>query len=339
MADVLFLTHERYLDHDLGRGHPERPDRLRAVLQGIQEAGLGEALRPIVPRAATVAELELSHDSALVASIAALGAGGGGWLDADTAMNEHSYDAAVLAAGAGLTAIEALDRGDADSAFCAVRPPGHHATPTRAMGFCLFNNVAVTAAALAERGERVLVVDYDAHHGNGTQDVFWSDPRVAYISYHQYPLYPGSGGLRELGGGPGRGTTLNLPLPAGSTGDAYRAGVDEVIAPFVAAFEPTWILISAGFDAHRADPITDLGLSAGDYSDLTKELLHLVPAGRRIVFLEGGYDLEALRHSAAACVAAMAGERLIAEAPTSGGPGREVVAAAVLVQQELTHLG
>ena len=339
MADVLFLTHERYLDHDLGRGHPERPDRLRAVLQGIHDAGLGEALRPMVPRAATVAELERSHDPTLVASIAALGAGGGGWVDADTAMNEHSYDAAILAAGAGLTAIDALDQGVAESAFCAVRPPGHHATPARAMGFCLFNNVAVTAAALAERGERVLVVDYDAHHGNGTQDVFWSDPRVAYISFHQYPLYPGSGGLREVGGGAGRGTTLNLPLPAGSTGDAYRAGVDQVVAPFVASFEPTWVLISAGFDAHRADPITDLGLSAGDYSDLTTDLLDFVPAGRRIVFLEGGYDLDALRHSAAVCVAAMAGERLIAEPPTNGGPGREVVAAAVLVQHELANIG
>ena len=339
MADVLFLTHERYLDHDLGRGHPERPERLRAVVEGIHEAGLGEALRPIVPRAATLAELELAHDPALVASIVAIGASGGGWLDADTAMNEHSYDAAVLAAGAGLTAVEALALGRADSAFCAVRPPGHHATPTRSMGFCLFNNVAVTAAALAERGERVLVVDYDAHHGNGTQDVFWSDPRVAYISFHQYPLYPGSGGLREVGSGAGRGTTVNLPLPAGATGDAYRAGVDQVIAPFAATFQPTWLLISAGFDAHRADPITDLGLSAGDYSDLTAELLALVPAGRRIVFLEGGYDLEALRHSAAACVAAMAGERLVPEPPTSGGPGRDVVAAAALVQDELTHLG
>ena len=339
MADVLLLTHERYLDHDLGRGHPERPDRLRAVLQGVAEADLGEALRPVAPRAATVAQLELAHDPALVATIAEVGARGGGWLDADTAMNEHSYDAALLAAGAGLTAVEALAAGGADSAFCAVRPPGHHATPTRSMGFCLFNNVAVTAAALAERGERVLVVDYDAHHGNGTQDAFWSDPRVAYVSFHQYPLYPGSGGLREVGGGVGRGTTLNLPLPPGATGDAYRAGVDEVIAPFAESFQPTWLLLSAGFDAHRADPLTDLGLSAGDYTDLTAELLALVPGGRRIVFLEGGYDLDALRHSAAACVAAMAGERLVPEPPTSGGPGREVVTAAALVQDELHNLG
>jgi len=336
---VLLLTHERYLDHDLGRGHPERPDRLRSVLSGIQSAGLDDGLQRRVPRPATRAELERVHDEALVAMIARIAADGGGWVDADTAMSEGSYDAALLAAGAGLSAVDALDAGLADSAFCAVRPPGHHATPTRSMGFCLFNNVAVTAAALAARGERVLVVDFDAHHGNGTQDVFWSDASVAYASFHQYPLYPGSGGLREVGADAGRGTTINLPLPAGSTGDAFRAGVDEVLAPFAATFEPTWLLLSAGFDAHRADPITDLGLSAGDYADLTAALLPLAPAGRRVVFLEGGYDLDALASSAAACVAALLGERLVPEPPTSGGPGRDAVAAAALVRAELTDFG
>jgi acetoin utilization deacetylase AcuC-like enzyme len=203
------------------------------------------------------------------------------------------------------------------------------------MGFCLFNNVAVTAAALAERGERVLIVDYDAHHGNGTQDVFWADGRVAYASFHQYPLYPGTGGAREVGAGEGHGTTINLPLPAGSTGDAFRAGVDEVLAPFAASFEPTWLLISAGFDAHRADPITDLGLSAGDFADLTASLVALVPPGRRIAFLEGGYDLEALAASAAACVGALVGERIVPEPPTSGGPGRDSITAAALVRREM----
>jgi acetoin utilization deacetylase AcuC-like enzyme len=336
---VLLVTHERYLDHDVGRGHPERPERLRSVLAGIDGAGLGEAVTPVAPRAATAGELTRVHDPALVALVERTSAEGGGWLDGDTATVEASFDAARLAAGAGMTAVEALDAGTAHSAFCAVRPPGHHATPSRAMGFCLFNNVAVTAAALADRGERVLIVDYDAHHGNGTQDVFWADGRVAYASFHQYPLYPGTGGLREVGAGAGRGTTINLPLPAGATGDAFQAGVDEVLAPFAATFEPTWVLISAGFDAHRADPITDLGLSAGDYADLTASLIALVPAGRRIAFLEGGYDLEALAASAAACVGALVGERIVPEPPTAGGPGRDVITAAALIRAEVEHLG
>jgi acetoin utilization deacetylase AcuC-like enzyme len=181
----------------------------------------------------------------------------------------------------------------------------------------------------------VLIVDYDAHHGNGTQDVFWTDPRVAYVSFHQYPLYPGTGSLRESGGGPGRGTTINLPLPAGATGDVYRAGVDDVIRPFAEAFAPSWLLLSAGFDAHRADPLTDLALSAGDYADITAELVTLVAPGRCVTFLEGGYDLEALAGCAAACVGALLGERRHTEPTTAGGPGGSAVSAAGLVRREL----
>jgi acetoin utilization deacetylase AcuC-like enzyme len=259
--------------------------------------------------------------------------GGGGHLDADTASGPDSYDVALLAVGAGIDAIERLDRGEADAAFCALRPPGHHALPTRSMGFCLFNNVAVAASYLAARGERVLVVDFDAHHGNGTQDTFYEDPRVAYVSMHEYPLYPGTGRLDETGAGDAVGTTINFPFPAGTTGDVYLAAVEDVIVPWAERWQPTWLLLSAGFDAHRADPLTGLGLSAGDYLLLVDRLLPIVPAGRRIAFLEGGYDLDALAASAAATVGAFAGVPVRPESPTSGGPGRSVVSAALKIHR------
>jgi acetoin utilization deacetylase AcuC-like enzyme len=274
------------------------------------------------------------HPAAHLDEIEAFCAAGGGRLDPDTSATEASWDAAVLAAGAGLDAIERLDRGEADAAFCAVRPPGHHATPRRVMGFCLLNNVAVAAAALADRGERVLVYDWDAHHGNGTQDAFYADPRVLYVSAHQWPLYPGTGALHESGVDAGLGTTINLPFPPGTTGDVYLAAFDDVIAPAIASFEPTWTIVSAGFDAHRADPLTGLDLAAGDYVDLTKRLLATVPAGRVLAFLEGGYDLQALALSAGAFVAALAGADFRPEPATSGGPGRAVVDAAFRYREE-----
>jgi acetoin utilization deacetylase AcuC-like enzyme len=327
---IAFVTHPQYVAHDAGLGHPERPERLRAVHDGIDRAGLGDELVAVAPRPATKAEVELVHDGAYVEALERFCLSGGGRLDPDTRAAPASWEAALLAAGAGPSVIGRLDSGEFTAAFCAVRPPGHHALASRAMGFCLFNNVAVAAAVLARRGERVLVVDYDAHHGNGTQATFYDDPRVAYVSVHQHPLYPGTGSVLETGSDEGRGTTANVPVPPGATGDVFRAAVADVVVPLAEDLRPTWLLVSAGFDAHRRDPLTNLELTSGDYADVTADLLALAPTGRRLLFLEGGYDLEALRDSTAAVLVALAGDRLRPEAPTSGGPGREVVDAAAV---------
>ena len=330
---LLVATHARFLDHDSGAGHPERPLRLAAVQQGIADAGLADAVVGVEPTPASRAAVERVHRPELVAAVEAFCAAGGGYLDGDTHVGAASFDAALLAAGAGLELVARLDAGEGETGFCVVRPPGHHATPTRSMGFCIFNNVAVTAAALAERGERVAIVDYDAHHGNGTQDTFIEDPRVFYVSFHEWPLYPGTGALHDVGRGAGVGTTLNLPFPAGTTGDVYRAALDDLVLPALEAFDPTWLLVSAGFDAHRADPLTGLALTAGDYADITAALLPLVDPGRRLFFLEGGYDLNALRDATGAAMAVTQGVSYRPEAPTAGGPGADIVAAALNIRR------
>ncbi len=325
---VLVEMHEACACHDTGRGHPERATRLEAVTLGLAESGLGDALQPVTPRAAQREELLRVHDAKYVDTIERFCAAGGGDLDPDTSVCPQSWDAALVAAGGGLDAIERLRRGEADAAFVAVRPPGHHATPRRGMGFCLLNNVAIAACALADEGERVLVADIDAHHGNGTQETFYRDPRVTYLSLHEWPLYPGTGRLDETGAGEGEGATVNVPLPAGATGDVYLAAFDLVVAPLVERVRPTWLIISAGFDGHRADPLTGLELSAGDYAAVIGRLRDVVPNGRRLMVLEGGYDLRALVDCTASGVAALAGEEVVREPATNRGPGREAVLAA-----------
>ena len=267
-----------------------------------------------------MAEVARVHDLDYVVQLQEFCDAGGGQLDADTAVNAASWEAARLAAGAGLAAIEALEAGEGSSAFLAVRPPGHHAVPAHAMGFCLLNNVAVAAAALREQGQRVLILDWDAHHGNGTQDMFWDDANVLYISLHQSPLYPGTGALHDIGFGPGRGTTINVPFPPGTTGDAYSSAFARVIEPAADRFRPDWVLVSAGFDAHAADPLTDLGLASGDFAEMMSRTLDLAPLGRCVVFLEGGYDLGALEASVVAMCGVLIGSGADDCSLTDGAP-------------------
>jgi acetoin utilization deacetylase AcuC-like enzyme len=311
--------------HDTGAGHPERPARLEAACAGLADAGFG-GVEPLPRRLATREDLLRVHSAAYLDALERFCAAGGGHLDPDTVVSPGSWETALAAAGAGLAAIDALASGSGQAAFVGTRPPGHHADRSRGMGFCLINNVAVAAAALAAEGQRVLIVDWDVHHGNGTQDVFWDDAEVVYFSTHQSPLYPGTGRIGETGGPHAPGRTVNVPLPPGATGDVVRKAVDVVLAEVASWSRPEWVLVSAGFDAHRDDPLADLLLTAGDFADIAASVAALAPRpGRVALFLEGGYDLAAVRRSVAAAVGAATGSDLRPEPPSSGGPGGGVV--------------
>jgi acetoin utilization deacetylase AcuC-like enzyme len=314
--------------HETPSWHPEHRGRLDAALAGVHEAGLDDATTWTVPEPVAVADLTLVHTAEYVASVERFCANGGGNLDPDTIATPGSWMTARRSAGAVLEGIDALRSGRCDLAFAAGRPPGHHAVTDRAMGFCLFNNAAIGAAKLARAGERVAIVDWDVHHGNGTQDLFYDDPNVLYISTHEAPLYPGTGLLREMGAGAGAGTNVNLPFPAGTAGDTFRAAFDQVVIPKIERFAPSWLIISAGFDAHRNDPLAGLGLTAADYADLALRLQSLVPAQRLLVVLEGGYDLESITYSVGSVLGALVGQTYRPEPPSAGEVGMPTVTAA-----------
>ncbi|GIX06371.1 MAG: histone deacetylase [Candidatus Poribacteria bacterium] len=301
-STTAFLYRDEYLKHETGFGHPERPARLLAIQEALDSSGLRSQLTPVEPRNATLEEIAAVHQERYIERVRAIAQGGGGHLDYDTVISPQSFEIALLAAGAVLSGIDAVLSGKVDNAFACVRPPGHHATPDRGMGFCLFNNVAIGAryAQRAHGIERVLIVDWDVHHGNGTQDTFYTDPSVFYFSIHQHPLYPGTGMESERGAGAGEGTTLNVPVPPGSTDEDYYRAFEEKLLPAARRFRPDLILISAGFDAHESDPLASIYLTAEAFGRLTayvRELAEECCGGRIVSALEGGYSLHGLSTS------------------------------------------
>jgi len=300
------VTHPSGFDHDTGLYHPERPARLKAAAEGLRQSGV--AVEEVTAIPLEPADLAIVHDPVYIEAVRRFCEAGGGDLDPDTHASPGSWAAAVAAAGAGPTAVERLTAGFGGPAIVTVRPPGHHALRNRAMGFCLFNNVAITAARLRDAGQRVAIVDWDVHHGNGTQEAFYRDPDVLYVSVHQSPFYPFEGMASEVGEGDGAGTVLNVPLPAFTAGDVYRRAYEELVIPALTAFRPDWILVSCGFDAHAQDPLAELRLVEADYAFLAAALPKIVPADRIVVFLEGGYHLPAIRDSMAAVARALVGE-------------------------------
>ena len=303
IADPLFR------DHLAGRQHPERPERFDAVLNGLNRAGLLDRMLLLEARTATGDELLLCHTAEYLKTVRRDVESGRRYLSTgDTDITPNSWDVATRAVGGVLNAVDAVLSGSARNAFCAVRPPGHHANAARGMGFCLFNNAAI-AARYAQRNHgvgRVLIVDWDVHHGNGTQDIFYRDASVFYFSSHQWPLYPGTGRADETGDGPGEGATMNFPFPAGAGRREILGAVENHLLPAAARFQPDLVLISAGFDSRVGDPLGRFTLTDIDFADLTRAVMGIA-GGRVVSVLEGGYNLDGLASAAAAHVAALLG--------------------------------
>ena len=290
-----------YLKHDTGQ-HVENAGRLEAIISHLEETGLKQQLTLIEPRAATIEEISLVHHDQYISHIQDVAQRGGGWLDADTVMSPDSYEVALYAAGGVIRAAEAVMDGEVGSAFTLVRPPGHHATSRQAMGFCLLNNIAIAAEyALARyKLERILIIDFDVHHGNATHETFYDNPQVLYISTHQHPFYPGTGSAEETGSGAAKGATINIPLPAGCGDSEYLQVFEQIIVPAARRFKPQLILVSAGYDTHWADGLALMEVSAAGFGQMVRIIKGLADelCGGHLVFsLEGGYHLTALAAS------------------------------------------
>ncbi|MFO7742951.1 MAG: histone deacetylase [Anaerolineae bacterium] len=298
--ETAYVYHPIYLQHNQP-GHPENARRLERILATLEEEGVLERLKPVEPRDATEEELLRVHTSRHIENVRRVAERGGGHMDPDTYVSPRSFEAAKMAAGGLIRAVEEVVTGRVANAFALVRPPGHHATATRAMGFCLFNNVAIAArAALTLDGiERVLIADFDVHHGNGTQDLVADDPDVCYVSTHQYPYYPGTGAKTETGRGAGQGTVLNVPLPPGVGDDGYAGIFRHLVCPLARRFSPNLVLVSAGYDGHWDDPLAHMNLSLSGYATVQQELVTIAEElceGRIVFTLEGGYHLDALAY-------------------------------------------
>ncbi|MBI2123160.1 MAG: histone deacetylase [Armatimonadetes bacterium] len=308
---VALITHPDYVNHLTGQAHPERPDRMRAIAARLEESGLADDLVPITPEPVEPDDLERVHRREYIDHVKTLAATGGGLLDPDTMVSSRSEEVARLSAGGAVAAVSAVMNGPHRAAFAVIRPPGHHALPAHGMGFCLFNNIAIAAASAREQLglSRICIVDWDVHHGNGTQEIFYRDRSVLFISTHQEHWYPGTGAAAEIGEGEGEGFTVNIPLPAGTGDEGYRLVFEEIILPVVDVLAPQLILVSAGYDAHFADPLGGMVLTAAGFRTLARLL---VAAAERhnshlAAVLEGGYSLSHLGHSVVATLEAFTG--------------------------------
>ena len=302
---VVVASHPSSLEHDTGSRHPERPERVLAVQRGVEGSGLD--IKNIESPEIQRSELAVVHDASYIEMVEKFCSLSGGALDMDTIVSKQSWKAALTAAGGVWALVEELEMLTEATGFAICRPPGHHAHRDRAMGFCLFNNVAVSAALLRSQGKRVAILDWDVHHGNGTQSMLGDDPGVLYASIHQHPFYPFDGHLLHIEEEVGKGTNINIPVPAGTAGDVYRRAWGELVIPVVSQFEPDWVFISAGFDGHMNDQLSQLQLRSEDYGWLAASVSAIHPSNRLVVALEGGYDIDALEQSTIATLMGLAG--------------------------------